>query len=63
VAAVCFSIANYFFGDALPGGGSYAKQLLKLAVVEATTGHRYDRARGGAAQRNDGPDAGHGAVG
>jgi uncharacterized RDD family membrane protein YckC len=38
LAAACFSIAYYFFGDALPGGGSYAKQMLKLEVVDATTG-------------------------
>jgi uncharacterized RDD family membrane protein YckC len=38
VAALCFSIAYYFFADALPGGGSYAKQMLDLEVVNPTTG-------------------------
>jgi uncharacterized RDD family membrane protein YckC len=38
VAALCFTVAYYLFGDALPGGGSYAKQLLNLEVVDATTG-------------------------
>jgi uncharacterized RDD family membrane protein YckC len=34
LAALCVSVAYYFFGDALPGGGSYAKQMLKLEFGE-----------------------------
>ena len=32
-----FAIAYYFLADGLPGGGSFAKQMLHLEVVDAAT--------------------------
>jgi uncharacterized RDD family membrane protein YckC len=39
IVALILAIGYYFFADGLPGGGSYAKQWLKMEVVDATT-HR-----------------------
>lgn len=38
IGGVVASIAYYFFADGLSGGGSYAKQWMDMAVVDATTG-------------------------
>ena len=37
LAALVFAVGYYFFADGLPGGGSYAKQWMRLEVVDATT--------------------------
>jgi len=36
--ALLLAIGYYFLADGLPGGGSYAKQWMKMEVVDATTG-------------------------
>jgi uncharacterized RDD family membrane protein YckC len=37
ILALLLAIGYYFFADGLPGGGSYAKQLLHLEVIDATS--------------------------
>jgi uncharacterized RDD family membrane protein YckC len=37
VLGMVFAIGYYFLADGLPGGGSLAKQMLHLEVVDATT--------------------------
>ena len=37
IVALLLALGYYFLADGLPGGGSYAKQWMNLAVVDATS--------------------------
>jgi uncharacterized RDD family membrane protein YckC len=39
IVAMLLAVGYYFFADGLSGGGSFAKQWMKMEVVDATT-HR-----------------------